>query len=185
MDIIKSFFNLMSAKGYGPLLITLLGLIAVILLLRIVCWVFGILSLPYICRKRAVKAGLNSYFPCGQLRSTLMLAGKDRAYRWSGHYIWWFFTCFFILIASAVWYYNALRLQYSGTVKTLLLAAILISILAMLALYFLLRRAEFMALRRVLDDKKERTISLVGMVFFVPLQRFFIYKHCRAIANKE
>ncbi len=186
MDIIKSFFNLMAAKGYAPLLITILCLIALILLLRIACWIVGALSLPYICRKKKVKDGLNSYLPCGgQLRSTLMLAGKDRALRRSVHYIWWFFACICIAITAAIWYYNALRLQYSETVKTILLAAIGIALLAMLALYFLLRHAEFLALRKLLSSKKERIIALFGMVFFIPLQRFFLYKHRKELAKTE
>ncbi|MBQ6818352.1 MAG: hypothetical protein IJN82_00995 [Clostridia bacterium] len=185
MDIIKSFYNLMVAKGYGPLLIILLCLIALIFILRIVCWVFGVLSLPYICKKREVEAGLNPYLPCGQLRSTLMLTGKDHALRRSGHYIWWFFTCFCIAITAIIWYYNALRLQHSDITKTVLSAAIILAALAMLVLYFLLRRAEAMALRRLLKNKNERTVALIGMIFFVPLQRYFIYKHRRAIANKD
>ena len=184
LNILKSLFNLISAKGYGPLFSVLLCVSALILFFRILCWIFGILSLPYLGRKKNVRTGINAYLPCGQLRCTLMLGGKERMARQSVHLIWWFFTAAFVMVTALVWFYRGLRLQYLESFKVIMIIIAILAFAIMVAIYVMLRKAELTVLRKMLSDKKEIILSICGMCVGVPLQRFFIYKHRHRISKQ-
>lgn len=183
MKLLLSLYNLLAAKGYGPIVLMILAVLGVILTLRFFCWLFGILAMRYISKAQNTKLCPTVYIPGAQAHGTLLLDGKDRLARRSAHLIWWLAATSVLLITAIVWYYNGLRLQFVGSFKTTLLIAILSAVVLLVVLYVQLRINELKALKKMLP-KKAISISIFAMCFFVPLHRIYLYTNRKKIAKE-
>ena len=139
----------------------------------LVCCIFGAIGLYSIGRRAGQKPYFLAFFPGGQVRYTLLLAKEEQRAGRAEQLMWW---CPVLVIAGgaaivwAAYYYvdgNVLRLVTSLSLAGLLLAVALV-------FYICVRVLEFRGLARLLK-RWEWGLSLIGTIFFIPIQRIFFF----------
>ncbi|MBQ8894864.1 MAG: hypothetical protein IJ043_10720 [Clostridia bacterium] len=143
------------------------------LLLNIVCWIFGAVGLYTIGRRKGLKPYLPAFLPGGQVWYTLHLAEKDRLAKRAELLLWWCPTLVAVAGMAVLW----AAVQYldgGGMVLVLLGLAVALLVVA-LVLYIWLRGLEFRGLSRIFKNQTAWTISLVGTVLGVPVQRLLLF----------
>ncbi len=149
----------------------------------LVCCVFGAIGLYTVGCRAKQKPYFPAFFPGGQVKYTLLLAEEKPRARRAELLMWW---CPVLVVAGgaaivwAAYYYvtgNALRLYTSLVLAVLLLAVAL-------AFYICVRVLEFRGLSRLLK-RWEWILSLIGIVFCVPIQRILLFAERNNILKEK
>ncbi len=140
----------------------------------LICCILGAFGLYAIGRKKRVRPYFPAFFPGGQVRYTLLLAGDGRRARLAEQLMWWCPVVVLAGVTGVVWgaYYYIATDDSVRLYASLVLAAML-AVVA-LGLYIGVRVMEFRALSKLLN-RGQWIAALIGTVFLVPVQRILLF----------
>lgn len=170
MELVSKVLNLIEQNG---LLQQLLIAVLCWLVLALACCILGAVALYGTGRKKGLKPYLPAFLPGGQIRYTLLLAGRARAARRVEHFLWWCPALVALGGAAIVWSAYFYILDAWGAFFALVIPGVILVLVA-LAFYICVRVAELKCLWKMLKGW-QWGISLVGTLLLLPIQRVFLF----------
>ena len=171
--------SLLSWIGQTNFFRVVMGVTALWGILGLTCIVFGAVALIPAGRRKEIRPYLFALLPGAQIWYTIRLTGNTHSARKAEYLLWWTPALALTGITITVWAVYFYSCQLWGAVLALAPVAFLMLVLVTV-FYIFVRVLEFQGLDRLLK-RWQIALSVVGTVFFIPVQRVMLFLERRTL----